>query len=186
MESGDPSVSLDLLVRTLLALGTSSKELARIISKIACSQKKRCILFPSTPVPRQPLPALPYLLHPCKSSPKGEGTFLLIDWRLQRPPRPRCWRRSRNLQRRVPVPQSLMNSREASLGVMRISTKPAAARKLSSSLTPTRLPCSRRNSVMSLRMCAGSSGVLAPHGDRQAAARFQHAEGLAEYLCLVR
>ena len=33
MESGDPSVSLDLLVRTLLALGTSSKELARIISK---------------------------------------------------------------------------------------------------------------------------------------------------------
>jgi DNA-binding XRE family transcriptional regulator len=32
MESGDPSVSLDLLVRTLLALGTSSKELARIIS----------------------------------------------------------------------------------------------------------------------------------------------------------
>jgi ribosome-binding protein aMBF1 (putative translation factor) len=33
MESGDPSVSLDLLVRTLLALGTSSKELARIITK---------------------------------------------------------------------------------------------------------------------------------------------------------
>ncbi len=32
MESGDPSVSLDLLVRTLLALGTTSKELARIIS----------------------------------------------------------------------------------------------------------------------------------------------------------
>ncbi len=31
MESGDPSVSLDLLVRTLLALGASSKELARII-----------------------------------------------------------------------------------------------------------------------------------------------------------
>ena len=32
MESGHPSVSLDLLVRTLLALGTSSKDLARIIS----------------------------------------------------------------------------------------------------------------------------------------------------------
>jgi hypothetical protein len=32
MESGDPSVSLDLLVRSLLALGTSNRELARIIS----------------------------------------------------------------------------------------------------------------------------------------------------------
>jgi len=32
MESGDPSVSLDLLVRSLIALGTSNKELARIIS----------------------------------------------------------------------------------------------------------------------------------------------------------
>jgi len=32
MESGDPSLSLDLLVRTLLALGTTSKELARIIN----------------------------------------------------------------------------------------------------------------------------------------------------------
>jgi len=32
MEAGDPSVSLDLLVRSLIALGTSSKELARIIS----------------------------------------------------------------------------------------------------------------------------------------------------------
>jgi len=33
MEPGDPSVSLDLLVRTLLALENSSKELARIFSK---------------------------------------------------------------------------------------------------------------------------------------------------------
>lgn len=32
MESGDPSVSLDLLIRSLLALGTSSRELSRIIS----------------------------------------------------------------------------------------------------------------------------------------------------------
>ena len=32
MESGDPSVSLDLLVRSLLALGTSNRELARIIT----------------------------------------------------------------------------------------------------------------------------------------------------------
>ena len=32
MEAGDPSVSLDLLVRTLLALGTSRRELARIIA----------------------------------------------------------------------------------------------------------------------------------------------------------
>lgn len=31
MEAGDPSVSLDLLVRSLLALGTSSRELSRII-----------------------------------------------------------------------------------------------------------------------------------------------------------
>ena len=29
MEAGDPSVSLDLLVRTLLALGASSREIAR-------------------------------------------------------------------------------------------------------------------------------------------------------------
>lgn len=32
MEAGDPSVSLDLLVRSLLVLGTSSRELSRIIA----------------------------------------------------------------------------------------------------------------------------------------------------------
>jgi ribosome-binding protein aMBF1 (putative translation factor) len=32
MEAGDPTVSLDLLVRSLLALGASSSELARIIA----------------------------------------------------------------------------------------------------------------------------------------------------------
>ena len=33
MESGDPSVSIDLLVRSLLALGASNKELAKIIKE---------------------------------------------------------------------------------------------------------------------------------------------------------
>lgn len=33
MESGDPTVSLDLLVKSLLALGTSNRELAQIIAK---------------------------------------------------------------------------------------------------------------------------------------------------------
>jgi DNA-binding XRE family transcriptional regulator len=32
MEAGDPSVSLDLLIRSLLAIGTSSRELSRIIA----------------------------------------------------------------------------------------------------------------------------------------------------------
>lgn len=32
MEAGDPSVSMDLLVRSLLALGASRREVARIIS----------------------------------------------------------------------------------------------------------------------------------------------------------
>lgn len=32
MEAGDPSVSLDLLIRSLLVLGTSPRELSRIIS----------------------------------------------------------------------------------------------------------------------------------------------------------
>lgn len=32
MESGDPSVSLDLLIRSLLALGTSRKHLAQILA----------------------------------------------------------------------------------------------------------------------------------------------------------
>jgi DNA-binding XRE family transcriptional regulator len=32
MESGDPSVSLDLLIRSLLALGASRQELARLIA----------------------------------------------------------------------------------------------------------------------------------------------------------
>ncbi|GBD89002.1 helix-turn-helix protein [bacterium BMS3Abin03] len=32
IETGDPSVSLDLIVRSLLALGTSQKEIARAIS----------------------------------------------------------------------------------------------------------------------------------------------------------
>jgi ribosome-binding protein aMBF1 (putative translation factor) len=33
MEAGDPTVSLDLLVKSLLALGTSNRELASIIAK---------------------------------------------------------------------------------------------------------------------------------------------------------
>ena len=32
MEAGDPSVSLDLLIRSLLALGASTRELSRIIA----------------------------------------------------------------------------------------------------------------------------------------------------------
>jgi DNA-binding XRE family transcriptional regulator len=32
MEAGDPSVSLDLLIRSLLSLGTSRRELSRIMS----------------------------------------------------------------------------------------------------------------------------------------------------------
>jgi predicted transcriptional regulator len=32
MEAGDPSVTLDLLIRSLLALGASDRELARIIA----------------------------------------------------------------------------------------------------------------------------------------------------------
>ena len=32
MEKGDPTVSLDLLIRSLLAIGTTKKELAEIIS----------------------------------------------------------------------------------------------------------------------------------------------------------
>lgn len=32
IETGDPSVSLDLIIRSLLALGTSQKEIARTIS----------------------------------------------------------------------------------------------------------------------------------------------------------
>ena len=35
METGDPSVSLDLLVRCLLALGTSPKRLAKVIQSLA-------------------------------------------------------------------------------------------------------------------------------------------------------
>jgi hypothetical protein len=33
MEAGDPTVSLDLLVRSLLALGASNSELAKIIAR---------------------------------------------------------------------------------------------------------------------------------------------------------
>ena len=33
MESGDPSVSIDLLVKSLLALGTTKKDIAGIISR---------------------------------------------------------------------------------------------------------------------------------------------------------
>ena len=33
MEAGDPSVSLDLLIRSLLALGVSNRELGRIIGR---------------------------------------------------------------------------------------------------------------------------------------------------------
>jgi hypothetical protein len=33
MEAGDPTVSLDLLVRSLLALGASNREVGQIISR---------------------------------------------------------------------------------------------------------------------------------------------------------
>ena len=38
METGDPSVSLDLLVRSLLALGASKRDLSRIIASPGSSQ----------------------------------------------------------------------------------------------------------------------------------------------------
>ena len=37
MEGGDPTVSLDLLIRSLLALGASSRDLARTISTASVS-----------------------------------------------------------------------------------------------------------------------------------------------------
>ncbi len=39
MEAGDASVSLDLLVRSLLAIGTSSKDLAKIIASPQADRK---------------------------------------------------------------------------------------------------------------------------------------------------
>ena len=33
MEAGDPTVSIDLLIRSLLALGVSSKEIGRTLSR---------------------------------------------------------------------------------------------------------------------------------------------------------
>ena len=39
MESGDASVSLDLLVRSLLAIGTSNKELAKVIAGSQINRK---------------------------------------------------------------------------------------------------------------------------------------------------
>jgi hypothetical protein len=35
MEAGDPSVSIDLLVKSLLVLGASPKELAQIIGRLS-------------------------------------------------------------------------------------------------------------------------------------------------------
>lgn len=39
MEGGDPSVSIDLLVRSLLALGASSRDLARAISGSSLAER---------------------------------------------------------------------------------------------------------------------------------------------------
>jgi DNA-binding XRE family transcriptional regulator len=41
MEAGDPSVSLDLLVKSLLALGASARELAKIISSPTTASASR-------------------------------------------------------------------------------------------------------------------------------------------------
>jgi len=41
MEAGDQTVSLDLLVRSLLKLGTSPRELARIISSVGVPARRR-------------------------------------------------------------------------------------------------------------------------------------------------
>src|SRR6266511_4341822 len=47
METGDPSVSLDLLVRSLLALGTSARQLSRMIS----TRSPASAAWQSEPVP---------------------------------------------------------------------------------------------------------------------------------------
>lgn len=47
MEAGDSSVTLDLLIRSLLALGTSDRELARIISAAHWSAHSR--VWPRSP-----------------------------------------------------------------------------------------------------------------------------------------
>ena len=36
MEAGDPSVSIDLLIRSLIALGATKRELAKVISSSQC------------------------------------------------------------------------------------------------------------------------------------------------------
>jgi len=41
MEAGDPSVSLDLLVKSLLALGASARELAKIIASRGAASASR-------------------------------------------------------------------------------------------------------------------------------------------------
>jgi hypothetical protein len=38
MEGGDPSVSIDLLIRSLLVLGASNRDLARAISGVSLSK----------------------------------------------------------------------------------------------------------------------------------------------------
>jgi hypothetical protein len=41
MEAGDPSVSLDLLIRSLIALGTTERELSQIITALLIRKKDR-------------------------------------------------------------------------------------------------------------------------------------------------
>ena len=48
MEGGDPSVSIDLLIRSLLALGASNRELAKVISSSQSS------ITSTTPMNRRP------------------------------------------------------------------------------------------------------------------------------------
>lgn len=49
MEAGDPTVSLDLLVRTLLALGVSSREIAQAIAPRRAEELLRDAGAPSVP-----------------------------------------------------------------------------------------------------------------------------------------
>lgn len=66
MEAGDASVSLNLLVRSLLAMGESNSDLAKIIAGSHVRQKAAQLSLVLCNIPSQ-IPVLPpYIRRPCR------------------------------------------------------------------------------------------------------------------------
>ena len=78
---GLPSIGLNGGSRALLGVNTQSSTAVSSATKWNTGQTKILLRKSSlTPTPRQPIPSLPYLLHPCSRLPHPALRATLSQW----------------------------------------------------------------------------------------------------------